>query len=112
VLGAVAPIPDAPLLPATAPWANRLVAVAELALTGWIVGLVWGIVVAFWLRRLAPRLEPPARARAAALAAVAAVAVAAPLLLAGRPLGWAVAGALAAATAVALVTLLAARRRA
>jgi hypothetical protein len=112
VLGAVAPIPAAPLLPHTAPWANRLVAVAELALTGWIVGLLWGIAVAFFSRRLAPPLEPRSRSRAAALAAVGAVAVAAPLLLLGKPLGWAVGGAVAAATLVMLAAVRAARRRA
>ncbi len=110
VLGALVPIPEQPLLPDTAPWANRLVAVAELGLSGWIAGLLWGIAVAFGYRRLAPQLPARLRSRAAALAAVAALAVAAPLLLAHRPLRWAVAGALVAATAVVLATLLAARR--
>jgi hypothetical protein len=112
VLGAITPIPAQPLLPDTAPWANRLVAVAELGLSGWIMGLLWGIVVAICSRRLAPQLPPRSRARAAALAAVGAVAVAAPLLLLGKPLGWAVGGAVAAATLVMLATLLAARRSA
>ena len=46
LLGAVLPAPAAPLLPETAPGANRLVAAASGAFLGWWAGLLGGVA---WL---------------------------------------------------------------
>lgn len=111
-LGALVPTPELPLLPETAPWANRLVAITELALAGWFVGLLWGIALLGWGRRLAPAASPQVRNRALVIAMGASLAAAVAALLAHLRLPWAAALALVAATGTALAVLAAARSRA
>jgi hypothetical protein len=108
-IGALVPIPELPLLPQTAPWANRLVAITELALAGWFVGLLWGVLLLVWGRRLAPAAPPHARSRALAIGMGAALLAGVAALLAHLTLPWAVGVAVTAATGAALATLLAVR---
>jgi hypothetical protein len=112
LLGALAPLPDGPVIPQTAPWANRFVAVAELALFGWLAGLLWGVVVAGWSRRVAERSRSRVRNRAALLAGGAALAAAAAVSLAERPLAWAAAAAAVAATGTVVAVFATVRERA
>ena len=51
VVAAALPVPAAPMLPITAPWVNRLVALASGAFAGWWLGLVAGIAYLAFRRR-------------------------------------------------------------
>lgn len=111
VAGALAPIPELPLLPQTAPGVNRLLAITELALAGWFVGLLWGILVSALGRRLTRAAAPRARARAVLTAVAAALAVVVPALRMRLALPWVAGLAVVAATVAALATLAVARER-
>ena len=51
MVAAAMPVPAEPMLPATAPWDNRLVALASGAFAGWWLGLVAGIAYLAFRRR-------------------------------------------------------------
>jgi hypothetical protein len=112
VAGALVPIPELSLLPQTAPGANRLLAITELALAAWFVGLLWGVLITILGRRLARAAAPRVRARAVLLAMSAAIVVVAPALRAHIALTWAAGLAAVAAAIAALTTLAVARERA
>jgi hypothetical protein len=51
MVAAAMPVPAEPMLPVTAPWVNRLVALASGAFLGWWLGVVAGVVYLAFRRR-------------------------------------------------------------